>query len=142
MKVFFGLLLAVGLVLVVVFKFGGYASFDATQQGKDARAKIGRGMMWTKVFDITGNPRRYRTIQRTVQRIGGEEMEFFKPGPANKFKRASVAARIAENSMPHGFMSTHSFSSQEAFTVTFDATGTVVGVEDAMTMADLLQTRD
>ena len=56
--------------------------------------------------------------------------------------RTAFAARLTENNLPDGFMTSHYYSNQEAFTVRFDGTGAVIGVDDGGTMDDLPQTRD
>ena len=132
----------VALGLAAIYYGGGFSGFDATQQGKDARKAIGPGMSWKQVFDVAREPRKYQIVNRKVVRVGGNELESFKPGPSNKFVLETFKRRLSNNEYPHGFIVTYNYSSQEAFTVHFDGTGTVKYVEDAMTMADLLQTRD
>ena len=95
------------------------------------------------MFDITGNPKKYRPIKKKTKRIGGETIEYLEPGPESRFNRDSFVDRLNENTLPHRFLCTFRYSNSVAFTVSFDGTGTVVAVEDAMTMTDLLQyTRD
>jgi len=142
MKLIIKLVVAVVLVLLVVYYVGGYEGFDATKQGRDARAAIGPGMSWKQAFDITGDPREYRPIIKTTRRIGPETFDTYEPGPRNKFRRATVETRLAENTLPHGFICTFTYSGAVAFTVKFDNSGTVIGVTDAITMADLLQLKD
>jgi hypothetical protein len=121
---------------------GGFSGFDATQQGKDARAAIEIGMSWREVFDITREPRKYQVIQAKKSKVAGSEVEFLEPGPRNPFVLDTFKNRLANDELPHGFMVTYEYSNREAFTVTFDGVGKVVSVVDAPTMADLLQTRD
>ncbi len=142
MKVLFFFMAMVALGLAALYYGGGFSGFDATKQGKEARKAIGPGMMWNQVFDVAREPRKYQTIHRKVTRVGGEDMEYFEPGPPNKFVLATFKRRLANNEYPHGFLVTYHYSNQEAFIVNFDSTGTVKYVENAMTMADLLQTRD
>ena len=142
MKALFFLVVVIALGLAAMYYAGGFSGFDATEQGKDARAAIGPGMSWNQVFDVARQPRKYQTIQRKVTRVGGEDMEFFEPGPPNKFVLDTFQRRLADNEYPYGFLVTYHYSNQEAFTVHFDGTGTVKLVENATTMADLLQTRD
>ena len=132
----------IALGLAAMFYGGGSSGFDATQQGKDARAAIGPGMSWKQVFDVAREPRKYQTIHRKVIKVGGEELETFEPGPPNRFVLDTFKKRIANNEYLYGFLVTYEYSNQEAFIVHFDGTGTVKFVEDATTMADLLQTRD
>lgn len=56
----------------------------------------------------------------------------------NPLRRETVRARVAENSLPHGFLIEYVFTTAHAFTVTFDGTGAVVGVDEGMTMAHLV----
>ncbi len=139
MKFLLGMIVLFALVIGGMYQFGGYFNFDATQQGKDIRAKLGPGMTHKQVFDITGNPRKYQVIQRKAKKFGGQEIESFIPGPINIFKRERYDERIAENSMPHGSLATFHYSESQAFTVTFDGTGTVTFIEKAGTMSDFLQ---
>jgi len=142
MKALLATIVLVAMALAAVFYLGGFSGFDATEQGKKARAAIGPGMSYTQVFDIAKEPRKYQMIQRKTRRVAGQEIEYFEPGPPNRFKRDSFERRLRDNEMPHGFIISYNYSNKEAFFVTFDGTGTVVGIDDAPTMADLLQTRD
>ena len=139
MRFLIKLVIVVVLVLMVVYFVSGVGEFDPSKQGRDARAAIGPGMTWTQVFDITDDPKKYRPIRKRTKRIGGETIEYLEPGPENKSNRASFVDRLNENTLPHGFLCTFRYSNSVAFTVSFDGTGTVVAVQDAMTMADLLQ---
>ncbi len=142
MKVLFFFMAMVGLGMAAIYYGGGFSGFDATQQGKDARKAITPGMTWKKVFDVAREPRKYQTIHRKVANVGGVNMESFKPGPANRFVLDTFKKRLANNELPHGFQVTYHYSNQEAFIVHFDGAGIVDYVENALTMADLLQTRD
>ena len=141
MKAFLCFIVLIAAGLTAMYYTGGFKGFDATQQGKDARAAITPGMPFTKVFSIAREPRKYRDIIRQVSSFGGVESAFFKPGPQNPFKLDVLTARIRDNNLPWGFVVTYHYSNMEAFTVEFDGTGRVVSVTDAVTMADLLQTR-
>ncbi|MBI4718174.1 MAG: hypothetical protein HY763_10245 [Planctomycetes bacterium] len=142
MKTLFKLIVALGILLTLAYYLGGVRGFDASQQGRDARAAIGPGMSWQQVFAATREPKKYRAILKETKKVGGQTQEFLVPGPENKFRREALAARLAENSLPHGFLCTFRYSESVAFTVTFDGGGNVVAVEDAATMADLLQTSE
>lgn len=142
MRALVGFVLVAGVALVLVYRLGGFEGFDANQQGRDARAKIKPGMSWKKVFDITGEPRKYQVIYLKTRTEGAREYQYYEPGPPNKFNPDTVAARVADGSMPHGFLASLVYSSSEAFTIKFDGTGNVVSVTDAPTMADLLQMKD
>ena len=139
MRFMFKLVIVVVAVLIVVYCVTGVWKFDPSKQGRDARAAIAPGMTWTQVFDITDDPRTYRPIKKTTKRIQGETIEFLEPGSENKFNRESFMDRLNENSLPYGFLCTFHYSNSVAFAVSFDGTGKVVGIQDAITMADLLQ---
>lgn len=142
MKVIVWLLVLVGAGWAAVYFIGGYGSFDPDEQGRKARAAITPGMNLGETIDLMGEPRKYQVLYKRVKRIGGEEFETIEPGPKNNFKRESVEQRIAEGSLGEGFLITMRFSNTTAFTVVYDGEGKVKGVDDAMTMADLLDMRD
>jgi hypothetical protein len=142
MRFLLGMVVSAALLLVVVYYVGGVKGWDPSQQGRDVRAKIAPGMSWKKVFDSTGDPKKYRPVIKKTERIEGEDHEYFVPGPANAFRRARIEERLVEDSLPYGFLSTFVFSSSVAFTVKFDGAGNVEYVEDATTMADMLQLND
>jgi len=142
MKAIIVLLVLVAIGGVAVFYGGGYGSFDASEQGRQAKAAIGPGMSHTQVFDVCGEPRKIRQIRREVKKIGGQEVEDFVPGPEVKTTGQRVGERITAGDFPHGFVIPYRFSDSVAFAVYFDSTGTVVHVEDLVTMADLLQYKD
>ena len=134
------LLIAIGGVALIYG--GGFASFDPTQQGLDAKANITPGMTWTKVIDVAGEPGKFSRILRKTEKIGGQEIEAFRPEPESKFTREKVATAIDEGTVPWGFLVYYNFSQSVAFAVTFDDTGIVTGLHDLTTMADLLQMND
>lgn len=142
MKVIFLVTLVMAAIGVTIYYAGGLKGFDPSRQGLDAKAKIGPGMKWTAVLDITGAPSKFQPLIAKQQRIGGQDMEFIEVGPGNKFSRENIERRLADKSLPHGFLCTFLFSDTVAFTVKFDGDGLVENVNDAPTMADLLQTRD
>lgn len=134
------LLMAIGGAALIYG--GGFASFDPTQQGLDAKANITPGMTWTKVIDVAGEPGKFSRILRKTEQIGGREIEVFKSEPESKYTYQKVATAIDEGIVPWGFIVTYNFSQSVAFAVTFDDTGIVKGVDDMPTMADLLQLND
>ncbi|MCP4594312.1 MAG: hypothetical protein GY842_26585 [bacterium] len=138
MKAIFVLLVLFIAGGLAMYHWGGFSTFDPSQQGRDARAAVGRGMTWTKVIDAAGEPREYRVITEKKEKSGGVERSIKKPGGANKFKRDRLADRLANNSLPHGFVFEYQFSQSEAFSVTFDGSGSVISIDDMVTMADLL----
>ncbi|MHC4696784.1 MAG: hypothetical protein ACYTFA_08590 [Planctomycetota bacterium] len=141
MKLLVKVLVAAVLALGVLYYLGGLQGFDSSQQGRDHRAAITPGMSWTKVFDITGDPREYNPLKKDRRGAHGM-MELVAPSAKNKFRRERVSQRLKENSLPLGFEATFHYSNKVAFTVRFDGLGNVVSVRDAATMADLLQYDD
>ncbi len=121
---------------VCLYYFGGYASFDPTKAGQEAKKAILPGMTWNQVIATCKKPPpTYRTI--IVQTRNG--VEFSKPGPENRFDEKQLADRLARNELPRGFTFPYRFSEAVAFEVVFDGTGTVQHVQDLVTMRDLLQ---
>jgi len=142
MKAIIWLLVLVGAGWAAMYFVGGYSSFDPNEQGEKAKAAIKEGMTLAETIDLMGEPRKYRIIKKTVQRIGGQDVQHFERGAENKFDRARVEQRISEGSLEWGFTITMAYSNRTAFTVTYDSEGKVEGIEDAVTMADLLDARD
>ena len=142
MKTLSKLVVVVALILIAIYYIGGLKGWNPTQQGKDARAAIGPGMTWNQVFNVTGEPRKYQPMMKKTRRFGGETVEYFEPGPLNTFNPDTFGTRVKENALPHGFLCTFRYSGSVAFTVSFDGTGTVVGITDAVTMSKLLQYDD
>ena len=142
MKIIFVLFVVVGVGWAALYYAGGYDPLDPTEQGRTAKAAIKPGMSWTQVFDIAREPRKYRIMNMKKRRVGGQDIEYLEPSPLVKFSKDRLLQRLAENSLPHGFVITYNYSNREAFTVTFDGTGNVKSIADASTMADLLQTKD
>ena len=140
MKAAVTLLVLVGLGWGAVYYLGGFGTWDPTEQGREKRAKIHPGMPYTEVFDnITGDPRKDRSTNLKKERSGGQESEMLVPSPEVPFIRERVDGHMKSNGLPHGFTATFKYSERLAFTVYFDGSGNVTKLEDAMTMADLLQ---
>ncbi len=130
------LLLVIAIAAVCLYYFGGYASFDPTKAGREARQAITPGMTWNQVIATCKKPPpTYRTI--ILQTRAG--IETLKPGPENVFDEKQLADRLARNELPHGFIFPYKFSEALAFQVVFDETGVVEQVQDMTTMRDLLQ---
>ena len=142
MKFILGLAIVGGIVAALPWYAGGLNTFDPTQQGKDAKKAIGPGMTWTQVIDVADEPGKYQMVVMQIKKVLGEEVEVFKPAAPTKFKRQRLEERIAANELEHGFIFPYRFSEKVAFAVWFDGTGTVRHVENLMTMADLLDTRE
>ncbi|TWT44044.1 hypothetical protein RAS1_04500 [Phycisphaerae bacterium RAS1] len=134
MKALFALILVGGIALVGVYFFGGTASFDPDQQGRDARGKIKPGMTWQQVIKIAGVPKRMQTIIR-IAKSGGETLQ---PGPAVPFDAKQHERDVKAGAFPHGFVLPYNFSTSVSFNVHFDSTGKVESFSDNTTMADLL----
>ena len=138
MKLVMGILAVLGLGLVVLYFTGGYGSFDPSEAGRQAKAALKPGMSFDQACEITGDPKRYRIINRKVYRVNGEEVVHLVPAPPVRCTRERISQRLAEGSLPHGFICTYLFSATVAFTVGYDGTGAVVTVEDTMTFANYL----
>jgi len=141
MKAIIWLLVVVAIGWGAVYFFGGYGPFDPNAEGLAKKALIKPGMSHAEVFAMTNDPRKYQIINRHVQRIGGQELEYFEPSAPVNFDRARVDQHVKDGTLPHGFCCTFRFSERTAFTVNFDGAGKVTSVEDAVTMADLLDQR-
>jgi len=142
MKVIFNVTLVMAAIGALVYYVGGLKGFDPSKQGLDAKAKIGPGMKWTAVLDITGDPGKFQPLIGKIERVNGQDVEVIEVGPLSKFSRANIERRLADKSLPHGFLCTFLYSDQVAFTVKFDGDGLVENVQNAATMADLLQMRE
>jgi hypothetical protein len=139
-------------VLVVVLLFvvggaalyygGGYASFDPSEQGLQAKAALHPGMSWTEVIDVAREPQQYQPIKRVAKMVNGQEVESFMPGVPVSFDRNAMWERLEGGGVPWGFIFTYQFSHSVAFAVWFDGQGNVTQISDVVTMADLLHTRD
>jgi hypothetical protein len=141
-KAMVAVMVVAGAALGLVYFAGGFRSFDPTKQGRKAKAAITPGMTWTQVAQVAGDPKHYRVLAKVKKKSGGDVVEVIEPGFPMEFDRKTLAAEISANRVPNGFVFAYMFSQQAAFSVTFDGTGCVVGVEDIQTMADLLGTRD
>lgn len=128
----------VALLLISVYYLGGFSTFDASEQGRLAKEALHPGMTFDDACDVTGDPKEFRIIREKTVRIGGEERVELVPSVPIKCTRDKVKTRIQEGANPHGFLCTFAYSNAVAFTVKYDDAGAVVGVEDATTLADLL----
>lgn len=142
MKIVLILALVIGIVGYFVFTSGDFANFDPNQQGRDARAAISDGMSWDEVNSEAGDPQEYRPLQKRSRGTGANKFDTVKAGPEIPFTPNGLADRLSQGSLPHGFVFDYRFSQSVAFRVSFDSEGLVTGVEDLVTMADLLQTRE
>ncbi|MGD2109648.1 MAG: hypothetical protein PVI86_09680 [Phycisphaerae bacterium] len=139
MKVILVILVLLGLAYGGLVFFGGYATFDPNEQGRQAREAVKEGMTWVEVVDAVKEPKKYSYFIRTTENLGGEEIELFKPSIPIRFNRESFTRRFDEGGFPHGFQFRYVFSQSVAFAVNMDKDGVVEYVEDLRTMADLLQ---
>ena len=142
MKALLALLVLIALGWVVVYYAGGYHSFDPSEEGRQAKAALSPGMPFGQACDVTGDPREYQIISRKVRRVGDEEIVTMVPAQPVKCTRDRINERLAEGSLPYGFLCTFRYSNTVAFTVSYDDTGAVMEVFDAATIADLLDQRD
>lgn len=141
MKAIIILLALIGLGIGGMYYFGGYASFDPDKQGRDAKAAIKPGMTLAQVVAVAGENPKLHTISMYTTKIDGQKVQERKVGPAVSFNKARVAKGVKDGDYPNGFILAYMFSEQVAFGVEFGAAGTVVGVEDVATIADLLDSR-
>ncbi len=137
MKAVLTLLVLVGVGLVVVYYIGGASTFDPSEQGRQARAALKPGTAFGTACDLTGNPNKFQIINRKVHRMHGQEIVTLVPAPLVKTSRERIEERVAEGSLPYGFLCTFTYSSSVAFTVKYDDTGAVVSVVDAVTRDSL-----
>lgn len=142
MKFILVLLLLVGVGWGILYFTGGYGSFDPSEQGRKARAALAPGITHTRAFDLCGDPRKVQKIRRHVERVHGEEIVTYVPGPPANTSRERIDERVKAGGFPHGFVIPYRYSESVAFAVRFDELGIVEGVQDLVTMADLLQYKD
>ncbi len=136
MKLMLGLLALLVVGGAATYYLGGYASYDPTQQGRDARKAITPGMTWQQVIDVSKEPRKYRLMMKKAERFGGEEVARLEPGPLSGFNASRFTGKT-----PNGFIFEYRYSQREAFAVHFNADGIAESVSDLITKADLLKTR-
>ena len=138
MKATLGILVVIAMGWLAVYLFGGYASFNPSEEGRKAKAALRPGMSFNEACKLTGGPRKFRIINRKVQRINGAEVVDLVPAPPVKCTQDRINQRLAEGSLPYGFICTFTFSVDVAFGVQYDDTGTVVEVFDLTTVANWL----
>jgi hypothetical protein len=138
MKFILGLLAAIGLGWVVLYYTGGVGAFDPAEQGRQAKAALRPGMSFDQACDLTGDPRKYQIINRKVRRFQGEEFVSLVPAPPVDCTRARIKERLAEGSLPYGFVCAFTYSADVAFTVKYDEAGAVASVEEVMTFSNWL----
>jgi hypothetical protein len=86
-----------------------------------------------------GAPVRFKHINLKDEKIGNKRVKVPRAGTELDFDRAKFDGWVAKGELPNGFVFCYKFSEQVAFNVTFDSTGKVEDVEDAVTMSTLLQ---
>jgi hypothetical protein len=141
MKAIVILLGLIGLGVGGMYYFGGYSSFDPDKQGRDAKAAIKPGMTLAQVVAVAGENPKLHTISMYTRKVGGQTFKERKVGPAVTFVQSRVAKGVKDGIYTNGFILSYMFSQQVAFDVLFDNTGLVVELEDAATIADLLDSR-
>jgi hypothetical protein len=135
LKVIVGVLVLGGIGLAIAYYVGGAGSFDPTAQGRKVRAAITPGMTWQQVINVAGEPGKYQTI--LPKKHGGTP----EPGALVRFDRNSLVQELATNVHQYGFVFPYTFSEARRFLVYSDPKGVVEYVADAVSMADLLDTR-
>jgi hypothetical protein len=149
MKVVIILILLGAVGILAVYYLSGYATFDPSKQGAEAKKAITPGMSWTKVLEVAGEKPKFQEVSKERQTAVGsmatvlgpadEEGFLLVAAPKQPFDRKQVAELLAGGKMPYGFALSYTFSNSVAFRVVFDQAGSVISVEDEPTMADLLQ---
>ena len=138
MKALFFLIVIVVIACAALYFYGGYSSYDPTEEGRQARAAVSPGMSLEQVIEAIDQPRAYVEFIKTSQ----QGQEFVKPSPEMGFTLENVRYRIDNNEVPEGFYIVYYYSPQASFQVHFDSTGVVTQLTDNKTIADLLQTRE
>lgn len=141
MKTIVALVAVLAIAIAAVYFWGGYRTFDPSEQGRQAKAAIKAGMTWKQVLDTAGKGGKYRSIVVATRKVRGEDVTDTILGPPVELKPDRVAAKLAANEVPDGFIFQYDFSQSVAFSVVFDSTGRVSYVHDNLTMADLLGTK-
>ncbi|MFW6061131.1 MAG: hypothetical protein ACODAQ_13200 [Phycisphaeraceae bacterium] len=129
MKVIIGLLIVGGIVIFLLYQFGGYASIDPAEQAAAFRENVNEGMAWDKVADLK-EPREVVPI-----RPGSSTGE----GPTRDFDRQQMTDVVQNGSMADGFIFRYRFSPSHHYDVIFSGQGTVREVYEPPTTKDLLQ---
>lgn len=142
MKAIVIILVLLGLGLGVMYFYGGYGSFDPAQEGKDARARIQPGMSLADVLDIAGESPKFCRMIRQTEVVAGKPVEVLNQGSPSPLNRKKLESRLANNELPDGFVLQYKFTETVAFEVVFDDTGTVTGLQNMLTVADLLGTKE
>lgn len=125
------------VAIFAVYHFGGYGKLDPSQQGRNARAAVAAGMTWQQVVKAAGRPRNYVLYVEAGKDAVTKEL-MIKEGPKMDFDPDVIASRVTNKTAAHGFFFPYVFSNSVAFKVEFDETGTVVGVDDMVTLNKLL----
>ncbi len=137
-KVIVGLIVIGGIALALVYYAGGVSTFDPTQQGLDAKAKMKVGMSWTKIVDIA-EPTKYQIliIKKTTDPFGNV-LETREPSQKMPFDFDLIKSDLSRGKLPNGFVLEYFFSNRCAFCVWFDGQGQAESIRDIKTIADLL----
>ena len=138
MRFFLGLLVAAGIGFVILTFAGGYTSFDPSEKGLKAKAALTPGMSFDQACDLSGDPKKFRIINRKVRTERGREIVTMVPSPEVKTSRERIKERLNEGSLPYGFICTFLYSADVAFDVQYDDTGAVKQVYDVKTMANMM----
>lgn len=134
------IIVLVGILAIAaagLYFFGGYRSFDPSEQGRKAKAAIKAGMPWTAVVTTAGEPQEFRHFIREPAKRA-KALPSVKLGPPVRFRSDVLTQQVANNELPDGFVFIYHFSNKVAFEVTFNNVGAAMSIGDVMTMADLL----
>jgi len=141
MKAIISIVVVLAIAMAAVYYWGGYRTFDPSEQGRQAKAAIKPGMTWKQVIDKAGKGGKFRSIVVTTRKIRGEDVTDTILGPPVELNTDRIAAKLSANEMRDGFIIQYDFSQSVAFSVFFDSTGLVTDIQDNLTMADLLGTK-
>lgn len=133
MKIAFGLIALVIVVLAVAFFAGGFSSPSIAEQVQNFNAKVQPGMTWEQVLAVT-QPKQWSGIA-TVQTEDGMETQ---TGQPTRFVLEQAKQSITGGTL-EGFVFYYSFSPEENYEVHFNAAGKVTGPpERQRSMGDLM----
>ena len=129
MKLIISLIVIAGIVLFLVFQFGGYATLDPAKQMEQFKNNVKPGMTWQQVADVRA-PSKY--VPLSPDTINGERQPV-------KFNRDRLAQKIKDDGLKHGFLFRYRFTDADGYKVVFDSAGEARHVTEMFTKRDLLE---
>lgn len=124
------------LVLVVVVGGGFFlvksmAGFDPAKQAEQFRSDVRMAKTWQDVLAIE-EPSQWATINLSPNSLSGVSAPV-------RFDRKKFEDRASSGSLPaDGFVFYYSFTAEDAIDITFDGSGNLASVDEALTGKDLL----